>query len=156
MESGGDNKKNSQGKTGPSDEAVRRFRDYINNGDEAVEASSEPTAATEPILQDQSTRGGLSEAEEAILAEMKRMAEARRKAALESAKKDMTALKEARDARLARDAARQARAQAKAEKKIARQNDPNRTPSVATLNNPGDSITMNLLARLLGKNEVDD
>jgi hypothetical protein len=135
---------------------VRRFRDYINNGDEAVENPTEPITTTSSTLEDQAPRGGLSEAEEAILAERRRIAEARRKEALASAEKDMAAIKEARDARLVQDAARQARAQAKAEEKIARQNNPNRTPSVATLNNPGDSITMNLLARLLGKNEVDD
>ncbi len=156
MEAGGDNKKNSQGKTGPSAEAVRILRDYIREGDEAEKTPAEPTTITESMVTNQSTRSELSETEEAILAERRRIAEARREEALESAKKDMTALKEARNARLAQDAARQARAQAKAEEKIARQNDPNFTPSVATLNNPGDSITMNLLARLLGKNEVDD
>ena len=140
MESG--DKGNNRTKT--STEAVRRFRDYIRDGDEEPNATKLPDLMETP--QDNASPVGLSEGEQAILAERKRLAGLRRGEAIAAARAEVLATKQKLVAQ------KEAQAAAIAEKeriRIARSNRP--LPAVASPDNPGNSITMNLLAKLLGK-----
>ncbi len=128
----------------PSTEAVRILRDYIRQGDE------EPSATTLPDLKEAPREDvppvGLSEGDQAILTERERLAGVRRGEAIAAARADVLAAKQKLEAQ------REAQAAAAAEterKRIARANRP--LPAVASPSDPGNSITMNLLARLLGK-----
>ncbi len=141
MESGDTGNK----RTRPSADAVRILRDYIREGDEVPNAvlpdlKEAPKEDAPPVR--------LSESEQAILDERERLAGIRRGEAIAAARAEVLAAKQTLEAE---EAARAVAAAERERQRIARANRPQ--PTVATPDNPGNSITMNFLAKLLGKNQ---